>query len=412
MTTGSAQFPAQVTERLRELVFAGRAVAWLEVDDTQTLIGAGGDLAPYGLAGLNLGVAVTEQVHILEGLLPIAESPYFMPEVEIVKGRAADLHFWTEGASGGEGGGSTWVALVEVTTQRDLTQRLQQKAYDMTLLQEKEAAFNRQLEAANAALVAAQRELEASRDELAAWNKTLEERVAAQVGEIERMNKMKRFLAPSIAELLVSSGDESILKRHRRDIAALFCDLRGFTAFSESAEPEEVSELLQDYHAALVPLIQSFEGTLDRFVGDGLMVFFNDPVPCPDSAERAVRLAVAMREAIAALSSAWRKRGHQVGFGIGIAQGFATLGQIGFEGRFDYSAIGTVVNTAARLCENAADGQIFVTSRIAVAVSEVAELAEIGMLPVKGLSRPLAVSNVVGLKDGEQKVVWLNRQTR
>ena len=413
MTTGSAQFPAQVTERLRELVFAGRAVAWLEVDDALTLIGAGGDLAPYGLAGLNLGVAVTEQVHVLEGLLPIVESPYFMPEVEIIKGRAADLHFWTETSGGeGEGGGSTWVALVEVTTQRDLTQRLQQKAYDMTLLQEKEAAFNRQLEAANAALLAAQRELEASRDELAAWNKTLEERVTAQVAEIEQMNKMKRFLSPSIAELLVSSGDESILKRHRRDIAALFCDLRGFTAFSESAEPEEVSELLQDYHAALVPLIQSFEGTLDRFVGDGLMVFFNDPMPCPDSAERAVRLAVAMREAVAALSLTWRKRGHQVGFGIGIAQGFATLGQIGFEGRFDYSAIGTVVNTAARLCENAADGQIFVTSRIAVAVSEVAELAEIGMLPLKGLSRPIAVSNVVGLKDGEQKVVWLNRQTR
>src|SRR5689334_12351426 len=178
MTTGSAQFPAQVTERLQELVFAGRAVAWLEVDDALTLIGAGGDLASYGLAGLNLGVAVTEQVHILEGLLPIVESPYFMPEVEIIKGRAADLHFWTETSDGeGEGGGTTWVALVEVTTQRDLTQRLQQKAYDMTLLQEKEAAFNRQLEAANTALLATQRELEASRDELARWNKTLEERV-------------------------------------------------------------------------------------------------------------------------------------------------------------------------------------------------------------------------------------------
>ena len=421
MTTESAQLPAQVTERLQTLVFAGRAVAWLEVDDALTLIGAGGDLAAYGLAGLNLGVVVTEQVHVLEGLLPIVESPYFVPSVEIAKDRAADLHFWTEAregagagdaSGGGEGGGSTWVALVEVTTQRDLTQRLQQKAYDMTLLQEKEAALNRQLEAANAALLAIQRELEASRDELARWNKTLEERVAAQVAEIGQMNKLKRFLAPSIAELLVSSGDDDILKRHRRDIAALFCDLRGFTAFSESAEPEEVSELLQEYHAALVPLIQSFEGTLDRFVGDGLMVFFNDPVPCPDSAERAVRLAVAMRTAIAVLSAAWRKRGHQVGFGIGIAQGFATLGQIGFEGRFDYSAIGTVVNTAARLCENAADGQIFVTSRIATAVSEVAELAEIGMLPIKGLSRPLAVSNVVGLKDGDQKVVWLNRQTR
>src|SRR5205814_8691639 len=177
----------------------------------------------------------------------------------------------------------------------------------------------RRLEEANAALQAAQAELER-------WNSTLEERVAAQLGEIARISRLKRFLAPSLAELIVSSGDESILESHRRDIAALFCDLRGFTAFAESAEPEEVIELLRAYHATLVPLIQSFEGTLDRFAGDGLMVFFNDPLPCPNPAERAVRLAVAMRDAVAALAAAWRRRGHQIGFGVGIAQGFATLG--------------------------------------------------------------------------------------
>jgi class 3 adenylate cyclase len=268
------------------------------------------------------------------------------------------------------------------------------------------------LEAANAALLATQRDLEASRDALArahdqvqaqaaeldSWNKTLEERVAAQLVEIERMARLKRFFAPSLAELIVSSGNERILESHRRDVAVLFCDLRGFTAFAESAEPEEVMTLLHDYHAALVPLIQQFEGTLDRFVGDGLMVYFNDPVPCPNPAERAVALAVAMRDAVAALARAWRRRDYQLGFGIGIAQGFATLGQIGFEGRFDYSAIGTVINTAARLCESAKDGQILITSRVATAVAEAANVREIGPLTFKGLSRPLAVCNVEALK--------------
>ena len=406
-----AQVPAPLAARLQALTFADRAIAWLRVDDALALVDAGGNLEAYGLGALRPGASAVEQVPLLEGLLPLVESPYLVPSVEIVKGRVADLHFWSDdGGNGGEGG--SWVVLLEVTTERDMARRLQQKAYDMTLLQEREAALNRQLEAANAALLATQRELEASRDELARWNRTLEERVAAQVAELERVNRLKRFLAPSIAELLVTSGDENILKRHRRDIAVLFCDLRGFTAFSESAEPEEVSELLHDYHATLVPLVQSFEGTLDRFVGDGLMVFFNDPRPCPDPAERAVRLAVAMREAVAALAAAWRKRGHQVGFGIGIAQGFATLGQIGFEGRFDYSAIGTVVNTAARLCDAAADGQILVTSRVAIAVGDLAELAAMGALALKGLSRPLAVSNVLALKSAEHQVVWLNRQTR
>lgn len=410
--------PPQVADRLQALTFADRAVAYLYVDDALVLIDAGGQLEAYGLGALRRGEPAVEQAAFLEGLLPLVETPYLIPSIEVARGRVADLHFWRD-----EGG--VWVALLEVTSEHDLTRRLQQKAYDMTLLQEREAALNRRLEAANAALLATQRELEASRDallraheelraqsdELARWNKTLEERVAAQLGELERMNRLKRFVAPSIADLIISSGDESILNRHRRDIAALFCDLRGFTAFSESAEPEEVSELLHDYHAALVPLIQAFEGTLDRFVGDGLMVFFNDPLPCPNPAERAIRLAAAMREAVAALSTAWRKRGHQIGFGIGIAQGFATLGQIGFEGRFDYSAIGTVVNTAARLSDAASDGQILVTSRVATAIADFAELSDIGTLTIKGLSRPLVVSNVVALKFEPHQVIFLNRQT-
>ena len=381
--------PAQVADRLQALTFADRAVAWLYVDDALALIGAGGRLEAYGLGALSLGAPAVEQAAFLEGLLPLVETPYLVPSIELAKGCVADLHFWR-----GEGG--VWVLLLEVTSERDATRRLQQKAYDMTLLQESEAALNRRLEAAHA-------ELRAQSAELARWNRTLEERVAAQVGELERMSRLKRFLAPALAELIVSSGDESILESHRRDIAALFCDLRGFTAFAESAEPEEVLELLRGYHATLVPLIQSFEGTLDRFAGDGLMVFFNDPLPCPNPAERAVRLAVAMREAVMALAAGWRRRGHQIGFGVGVAQGFATLGQIGFEDRFDYSAIGTVVNTAARLSDAAADGQILVTSRVASAVGDFAELGDIGSLAIKGLSRSLVVSNVVALKSGQHQ---------
>ena len=397
--------PASVTEQLQALTYGERAVAYLQVDAELNLVGAGGHLEAYGLAGLRLGEPVAEQAFFLEGLLPPVETPYVVPSMELASGHAADLYFLLQDET-------WWVVLLDVSAAREAARRMQQKAYDMTLAQEREALLNRRLEAANAALLATQRELEASRDalarahdqvqaqavELAAWNKTLEERVSAQLAEIERMARLKRFFAPSLAELIVSSGNERILESHRRDVAVLFCDLRGFTAFAESAEPEEVMVLLHDYHAALVPLIQQFEGTLDRFVGDGLMVYFNDPLPCPNPAERAVSLAVAMRGAVTTLAQTWRRRDYQLGFGIGIAQGFATLGQIGFEGRFDYSAIGTVINTAARLCESAKDGQILVTSRVAAAVAEAASVTEIGQLTFKGLSRPLAVSNVEALK--------------
>ena len=403
--------PAAVAERLRALIYNERSIAYLQVDAGLTLVGAGGHLEAYGLTGLRLGEPAAEQAFFLEGLLPPVETPCVVPSVELASGRAADLQFFLQGEI-------CWVVLLDVSADRDAARRMQQKAYDMTLAQEREALLNRQLEAANAALLATQSELEASRDalarahdqvqaqaaELAAWNKTLEERVAAQLAEIERMARLKRFFAPALAELIVSSGNEHILESHRRDVAVLFCDLRGFTAFAESAEPEELMTLLHDYHAALVPLIQTFEGTLDRFVGDGLMVYFNDPLPCPNPAERAVALAVAMRGAVAALAQTWRRHDYQLGFGIGIAQGFATLGQIGFEGRFDYSAIGTVINTAARLCEAAKDNQILVTSRVAAAVAAVADLGEIGPLTLKGLSRPLAVCNIEAFKSTDAKV--------
>jgi len=244
--------------------------------------------------------------------------------------------------------------------------------------------------------VQAQR-LEEQAGELAAWNKSLEERVAAQVGEIERMGRLKWFLAPQIAERIVSSGGEAILESHRRDIVVLFCDMRGFTAFSETAEPEDVMAVLREYHGAIGPLIHRYEGTLDRFTGDGMLVLFNDPVPCADPAQRAVRLALDMRDAAAALARSWMARGHEVGFGVGIAQGYATLGRIGFEGRFDYTAIGTVTNVAARLCAEAKDGQILVTQRVAAAIDQIAEVEQLGGISLKGLSRPMSVLNVSGL---------------
>jgi class 3 adenylate cyclase len=237
-------------------------------------------------------------------------------------------------------------------------------------------------------------ELRQRTDEVAELNRGLEARVAEQVDELGRVGRLKRFLAPQLAELIVSHGDEKILESHRREIVVVFCDLRGYTAFTETAEPEEVLELLRQYHGALGPLVTQFEGTLDQFSGDGIMVFFNDPVPIPEPAERAVRIAIAMREAAGELVAAWRRRGRELGFGAGIAQGYATLGQIGFAERSGYTAIGTVCNVAARLCAEAKDGQILLSQRVAVAVEGTATLEEIGALTLKGLTQPVVAFNV------------------
>jgi class 3 adenylate cyclase len=241
------------------------------------------------------------------------------------------------------------------------------------------------------------RRLEEQATELAAWNKTLEERVSAQLAEIERMGRLKQFLSPQIAETIISSGGEAILDIHRRDIVVLFCDMRGFTAFSETAEPEDVIRVLREYHNALGPLIHQHEGTLDRFTGDGLIIIFNDPIPCSEPARRAVGLAIEMRDAVSSLAKSWLSRGYEIGFGIGISQGYATLGPIGFEGRSDYTAIGTVINVAARLCGEAKDGQILITQRIAAATEEFAEVEALGEIALKGLSRKVAALNVLGL---------------
>jgi adenylate cyclase len=241
--------------------------------------------------------------------------------------------------------------------------------------------------------------------DLATWNKTLEKRVADQLAEIERMGRLKRFLSPQIAEAVLASGDESLLESHRRDITVVFCDVRGFTAFAETAEPEEVTSFLREYHTRLGVLIHKYEGTLERFIGDGLMVLFNDPLRCTDPSIRAVRMAVEMRTQVSEATAKWRKQGHELGFGIGISYGYATLGLIGFEGRFDYSAIGTVVNLAARLCGEARNGQILIDGKVLSAIEAVAETQPAGELTLKGLHRPIPAFNVSGVVSGDAEAM-------
>ena len=226
-------------------------------------------------------------------------------------------------------------------------------------------------------------------EELAELNRTLETRVARQVDELDRLARLRRFLPRQLAELIVASGDESLIESHRREVAVVFCDLRGFTAFSEIAEPEEVMAVLAEYHGAAGPLIETHGGTLERFLGDGLMVLFNDPLPCPDPPVRAVRLAAELRSRMAELIGRWRANGHQLGFSVGIAFGFATIGTVGFEGRRDYTAIGTVVNQASRLCAEATSGEILMTRRVAARVEANDEVEPAGELTLKGLRDPL-----------------------
>jgi class 3 adenylate cyclase len=240
-------------------------------------------------------------------------------------------------------------------------------------------------------------QLEAKTQELEDLNQTLEERVQSQVTELERVGRLRRFLPRQLAEVVINTGDESILDSHRREVSVVFCDLRGFTAFSEVAEPEEVISVLGEYHRVAGPLIEQHGGTLERFLGDGLMVLFNDPLPCEDPAQTAVRLAVALRDAMGELASQWSSQGYELGFGVGIAHGFATLGRIGFEGRSDYTALGSVVNQAARLCDEAGVGEIIITQRIANIAKEIIEAEPLGELTLKGLRQPVRALRLADL---------------
>ena len=239
------------------------------------------------------------------------------------------------------------------------------------------------------------KELRERTEEVETLNQQLEKRVADQIGEIERMGRLRRFLPPQVADLIVASGTEKQLESHRREITALFCDLRGFTGFSESADPEDVMALLREYHAAIGEIIIKYSGTLERYAGDGVMVVFNDPVPVAKPALQAVLGALDMRAAIEALTEKWSRLGHDLGFGVGIAHGHATLGTIGFEGRFDYSAIGTVSNVASRLCDEAKPGQILISPRVLMAVEDAVTVEPVGEFELKGIRRPIAAYNVV-----------------
>jgi adenylate cyclase len=259
------------------------------------------------------------------------------------------------------------------------------------------SAFSSQLGAAleNARLYDT---VQAQAAQLSDLNKTLEHRVEEQVTQLERLGRLKRFFSSQLAELIVSGDAEDPLKTHRREITVVYLDLRGFTAFAETSEPEEVMGVLHEYHAEMGQLILQHEGTLEHFAGDGMMIFFNDPLPVPNPAERAILMALAMRERVKDLTVKWRKLGYELDFGVGIAQGYATIGAIGFEGRWEYGAIGSVPNLAARLCGEAKPGEILVSQRLLASVDELVEAAPAGELSLKGFHRPIAAHNILRIK--------------
>ena len=235
-------------------------------------------------------------------------------------------------------------------------------------------------------------------DELAELNRTLESRVQRQVEDLERVGQLKRFLSPQVVDLVISGGEASLLETHRAEITAVFCDLRGFTAFAETVEPEEVIVVLRQYHEVIARLVSEFGATLDHIAGDGILAFFNDPLPCPDPPGQAIRMALGMRDAVGELARAWRKRGHELDVGIGIALGHATLGTVGSAGLFHYASIGTVTNLAARLSDEAAGGQILVSARVQAATEELVEVEPVGPLTLKGFARPVPAFNVLALR--------------
>jgi class 3 adenylate cyclase len=240
--------------------------------------------------------------------------------------------------------------------------------------------------------------VKALHDELALLNASLEKRVAEQVSEIERLARLKRFVSPRVGDLILAGEVDDPLKTHRREITVVFTDLRGFTAFSETAEPEEVMGVLREYHTALGRIVLAHEGTVEHFAGDGVMILFNDPLPLNEPELAAIRMALEMRTAVAALGAGWKKRGHELGFGVGIANGYATLGAIGFEGRRDYGAIGPVTNLSARLCAEANAGQVLVSQRVYGKVEERIEAEHVGEMTLKGLRNPVPAYNVLGLR--------------
>jgi class 3 adenylate cyclase/PAS domain-containing protein len=295
-------------------------------------------------------------------------------------------------------GGGTVTVMTDITTQkqaeRDLIEATRRTEEANKVITEK----NRILEALNAEIRDKNVQLQEQAAQIAEWNARLETRVTEQVAQIGQMSKLTRFLSPKVSDLIMSGDADDPLKTRRREITVVFVDLRGFTAFTETAEPEEVMGVLREYHAQLGRAIMTHDGTIEHFAGDGVMILFNDPVPVPDHQLQAIRMACEMRQGVGGLGCAWKKRGHALGFGVGIAGGYATIGTIGFEGRLDYGAIGAVTNLAARLCGEAKHDQILISPRIFSKVEELIEVEAIGELSLKGFQRPVFAHNVIGLR--------------
>jgi class 3 adenylate cyclase/PAS domain-containing protein len=295
-------------------------------------------------------------------------------------------------------GGGTVTVMTDITVQkqaeRDLIEATRRTEEANKVITEK----NRMLEALNAEIRDKNVQLQEQAAQIAEWNARLETRVTEQVAQIGQMSKLTRFLSPKVSDLIMSGDADDPLKTRRREITVVFVDLRGFTGFTETAEPEEVMSVLREYHAELGRAIMAHDGTIEHFAGDGVMILFNDPVPVPNHELQAIRMALEMRQAVGALVRAWKKRGHALGFGVGIAGGYATIGTIGFEGRLDYGAIGAVTNLAARLCGEAKHDQILISPRIFSKCEDQVEVEAIGELALKGFQRPVLAHNVIGLR--------------
>ena len=364
--------PASLAERLRELIYNERAVAYLQIDAALTLVGAGGHLENYGLAAIRLGEPAVEQVFFLEGLLPLEETPFFVPSVELECGRAADLHFYLDA-------GTVWVVLLDVTAYRDATRRLQQKAYEMTLLQEKEAQLNRRLEEMN-------RELEAANDFL-----------------VRISTKISHYLAPQIYKSIFSGQKDVTIHTERKELTIFFSDIKDFTATTERLQPEEITLLLNEYFTEMSAIALKHGGTVDKFIGDALVIFFGDPETkgTVEDARACLNMATEMQRRLAELNVKWRSAGTEQPFRVrmGINTGFCNVGNFGSVDRMDYTAIGAEVNLAARLQSIAEPGHIVISYETYVLVRDIVAARSLPQISVKGIGRMVVPYVVEGVLD-------------
>jgi class 3 adenylate cyclase len=364
--------PAGLAERLRALTYNERAVAYLEIDAVLLLAGAGGHLDNYGLADIRLGEPAVEQAFFLEGLLPLDESPFFVPSAELDCGRAADLHFHRDGDT-------TWVVLLDVTDYRDATRRLQQKAYDMTLLQEKEAQLNRRLEEMN-------RELEASNDFL-----------------VRISTKISHYLAPQIFKSIFSGQKDVTIHTERKELTIFFSDIKDFTATTEGLQPEEITHLLNEYFTEMSAIALKHGGTVDKFIGDALVIFFGDPETkgMVEDARACLSMATEMQRRLAELNVKWRGGGTEQPFRVrmGVNTGFCNVGNFGSLDRMDYTAIGAEVNLAARLQSIAEAGHIVISYETYALVRDIVAARALPPISVKGINRTVVPYVVEGVLD-------------